>query len=84
MSRSCTCGRLAYASTSRASLLSPVIRPFAGMYPTWATPVNGSRWCSQVLHTSMSRTSTISSWPRSNVVARIAAGSEFIPLNISS
>ena len=21
----------------------------AGMYPTWATPWNGTRWCSQVL-----------------------------------
>ena len=29
VSRSCTCGRLAYRSTSRASLLRPVIRPSA-------------------------------------------------------
>src|SRR5215831_14356319 len=33
VSRSCTCGRFAYPSTSRASLDSPVIRPSSpGMY----------------------------------------------------
>ena len=44
VSRSCTCGRFAYRSTSRASLLNPVIRPSSfGMYPTCATPWNGVR-----------------------------------------
>src|SRR5690606_19932815 len=66
--RSCAWGRRANTSTSRASLLRPVMRPSTlGMYPTCATPWKGTRWCSHVEYTSMSLTSTISSCPRSKV-----------------
>src|SRR3954447_14744891 len=44
------------------------------MYPTWATPVNGTRWCSHIDHSSMSRTSTISSCPMSKVVVSTSSG----------
>ncbi len=44
VNRSCTCGRRANPSTSRASFDNPVILPSAfGMYATCARPANGTR-----------------------------------------
>jgi hypothetical protein len=48
VNRSCNCRRLAYRSTSRATLEKPTTRPCdPGMYPTAALPCHGTRWCSQ-------------------------------------
>ena len=42
----------------------------------WATPVNGTRWCSHIDHSSMSRTRIISSWPASNVVVSTSSAEQ--------
>src|SRR6478672_5533871 len=39
-----------------------------------ALPVNGTRWCSHIDHSSMSRTRIISSWPMSKVVVSTSSG----------
>src|SRR5699024_7936350 len=83
--RSCTCGRRAKTSTSRASFDSPVTRPSTpGMYPMCATPWNGTRWCSHVEYSAMSRTSTISSNPMSNWTPRMSPASCARPMKASS
>src|SRR3954471_13338429 len=49
-----------------------------------AWPIHGTRWCSQVLATAMSRTSTISSWSDSNTVVSTSHGSTPMPANTSA
>src|SRR5690606_30265635 len=57
--RSCTWSLLAYTSTTRASLLRPVIHPL-GMYAMCALPKKGRMWCSHMLKSSISFTRIIS------------------------
>src|SRR3954469_10904790 len=49
-----------------------------------AWPIHGTRWCSHVLATAMSRTSTSSSWFASNTVVSTSHGSTPIPAKISA
>ena len=46
--------------------------------------MNGTRWCSHIEYSGMSRTMTISSWSASKVTVRCAPGSSCSPAKISA
>ena len=73
--RSCTWSRRAKTSTMRATLERPRILPF-GMYATWARPKKGSRWCSHIEYSSMSRTMIMLWWLSSNTASPTASSTD--------
>lgn len=73
------CSRRLYISTIRATLLSPSNFLF-GIYPIWAFPTNGTRWCSQREKISIFLTITISSWSSSKTAPLINSVKLFLTL----